>query len=147
MLQRNPKELFDQSNISAMFSGLEKMALCRRCPFEPSVAMLPSPQSQMLQGCLLWGLHLPSCCGWTLIAEWVGQVCPQASWMCGPATTASDTLAHRFGSSEGDPLWRGTVIGWCHLLCRTGWEPLFRGQPVGTGWAGKFLRGILGWDT
>lgn len=46
---------------------------------------------------------------------------------------------------EGELLWQSTGVGWCLLLCRTGWGPLCRGQPVWKSCAGKVLGEILGW--
>lgn len=96
----------------------------------------PSPQSQMLQGYLLCGLHVPSfVAGPSLLNGWVKFAPRPAGWSSlhvGPSYPWC-----RVHSSEGETICRGTDVGRCHLLWRAGWELLCRGQPVRAGSAGQ----------
>lgn len=74
-----------------------------------------SPQSQMLQGCLLCGLHVSSfVAGPLLLNGWVKFAPRPAGWSSlyvGPSYSCM--LVH---SSEVETLCRGADVGQCHLL-------------------------------
>lgn len=72
---------------------LERVALGRMGPVGPSGTVPSGNQSQVLQGCPLCRLHMPSFCSWATVAAGLLVVgVDQSDWLWGCTTMTADEL-------------------------------------------------------
>ena len=84
-----------------MSPDLGEMALCKRCLMGPNSMVLSGHQSQMIQGCPLYGLHAVVA-RLTATGALAGMVGPWPGWLCNLVVfNAAGTLVGRAGLRHG----------------------------------------------